>query len=553
MTMRKFIVTFAAFITVCSLFLTGCGSETPDPLELAMSAEIAEESISLSWDSVEGADIFRLLRKTREDSDFRFVCDITEGSGYTDENIEQGIDYIYKVKVYDGAVMIAEGICDPVGIPFPPRISAVRQIEGKTFEVEWDRTDTECVVRGKDASGWHEIGRSNNGLLRFENTNDCTELSVYAVGASAEESEAVTICASSSVLAVTALDTWTNAVELGVSNGDWTFEVARSETGNGEYTTIGSSDENVFYDTKIAEDTVPYWYRFRCHGDRFEGAWSEAVQLGAGGRDIVYVPVMMYHEFLPQGERGEDAFDEDIITPEEFENDLKWLKANGYTTIVTADLAAYLEGNAELPDKPIILTIDDGKYSVYKSGWPLLKEYGMKASLAVIGSQIDAATADPQAREASSAPYCTWDEIKEMSDSGAMEIVSHTQSMHAYTHNGRHGADCAPGETVEDLLPSAHADARTIMNKIEQLTGSPVTAMAYPFSIRSSVSDRTWMETGYKLLLCGNNDEVHYSKWNPMIREAGLNSHSALLRRIGRVEDTPINVYLRRYEELIAK
>jgi len=554
LTARKSIVIFvAALIAVCALFLAGCGSETPDPFEVAIRAETAGKSISLSWDAVDGADRFRILRKNMEDSDFRFICDVTEGSGYTDEYVDQGIEYAYKVKVYDGAVLIAEGVCDPVGIPLPPCISAVRQIEGKTFEVEWDRADTECVVRGKNASGWLEIGRSNNGLLRFDNTNDCTELSVYAAGEDAEDSEAVTICASCSVLAATALDTWTNAVELGVSNGDWTFEIARSETGDGEYTTVGSAEEKVFYDTKDEESTVPYWYRFRCLGDRFEGAWSEAVQLGTGARDVVYVPVLLYHEFIPEGERSDDAFDEDIITPEEFESDLIWLKENGYTTINTAELAAYLEGRAELPDKPIIISIDDGKYSVYKSGWPLLKKYGMKGSLAVIGSQIDSASADPKAREGSSEVYCTWDEIKEMSDSGAMEIISHTQSMHAYSHNGRHGADCAPGETVEDLLPSASSDARTIMNKIEQLTGSPVTAMAYPFSIRSSVSDRTWLETGYKLLLCGNNDEVHHSKWNPMIREAGLNEYSALLRRIARVGGTPVGRYLRNYEELIAK
>ena len=546
-------VDFAAMVlTVCVLFLTGCGVK-PEPAEIALTAEATERSISVRWDAVDGSDRCRLFRKGREENDFRFICDVTEAAAYTDEYLEQGIEYVYKLKVYDGSEVIAEGLCEPVGLLASPRITAICQIGGETFEVEWEHHDRECVVYGKNASGWFEIGRSEEGLLRFENTEKCTELSVSSAGEDAIRSEAVSFCGSCSILAVTPLDSYTNVVELDAPNGEWRYELARSETKDGAYTIVGSADDSVFYDTMDTENTIPCWYRFRCFGERFEGAWSEPMQLGTNARDVFYVPVILYHEFLPEDELDSAEFNEDVITPGEFESDLIWLKEHGYSSITTADLAEYLEGGAALPEKPVILSIDDGKYSVYKWAWPLVMKYGMQGSLAVIGSMIDSATEAPQARENSRTPYCTWDEIKEMHDSGAMEIISHTQSMHVFSHDGRQGADCAPGETMEQFLPSAESDAKVITDKIEQLTGSTVVSMAYPYSLRSSEADRAWLGAGYKLLLCGNKDTVHNSKWNPMIREAGLNGHSALLRRIARISGTSVGKYLDDYEELLAE
>jgi len=542
----------AAVLTVCMLFQTGCTGK-PEPAAIALIAEATERTISLQWDVVDGSDRCRLFRKAGEESDFKFVCDVTEGTAYTDEYVEQGIEYVYKLKVYDGSAVLAEGLCTPIDLLASPRITAIRQIEGEKYEVAWEHYDRECIVYGKNSSGWCEIGRSKDGLLRFENTENCTELSVSSAGKDAIRSDGVSFCGAGSILAVTALDSWTNTVELGVPDGEWRYELARSETRDSAYTIVGSADDSVFYDSRDEENAIPYWYRFRCLGERFEGAWSEPVQLGTNARDVFYVPVMMYHEFLPEDEIDDTIeFRDDVITPDAFESDLIWLKEHGYSTVTTAALAEYLEGGAALPEKPVILSIDDGKYSVYKWAWPLLMKYGMQGSLAVIGSMIDSATEAPQARENTPSPYCTWDEIKEMHDSGAMEITSHTQSMHIFSHDGRQGADCAPDETMEQFLPSAESDAKTITGKIELITGSTVVSMAYPYSVRSGEADRAWLTTGYKLLLCGNKESVHHSRWNPMIREAGLNGYSALIRRIGRLEDTPIGMYLGDYEDLLA-
>ena len=75
--------------------------------------------------------------------------------------------------------------------------------------------------------------------------------------------------------------------------------------------------------------------------------------------DPVLLPIIMYHEVKPN-KSGKDA-----IQPWEFEADLKWLADNGYTTIVMADLIAYVRDGTPLPEKPIILSFDDGYYNNY--------------------------------------------------------------------------------------------------------------------------------------------------------------------------------------------
>ena len=550
----------AAVLTVLALVLAGCGKAEPEPDEIALTAEVTERTITLRWDAVDGADRCRIFRKTAEESDFRFINDVTGSNSYTDAYADPDTEYVYKLRVFAGEAVLAEGLSVPIDLLASPEITAIRQLGAREYEVEWDQYDGECVVYGNNSSGWQELGRSENGRLQFENTKNCKALAVSSTGADAIRSAAVPICGTPVILSATALDSRTNAVELVAPNGEWSFELARADTKDGAYTAVGSTDSRVFYDVQAAEDasdeddTLPCWYRFRCLGDRFEGAWSEPVQLGTNAKNVFYVPVIVYHEFLTADEYDETAdFKDDVITPEAFESDLIWLQAHGYSTITTAALVEYLEGGAALPEKPVILSIDDGKYSVYRWAWPLLMKYGMQGSLAVIGTMIDNATAEQSDREHSHEAYCTWDEIREMHDSGAMEITSHTQNLHVFNHDGRQGANCGPEETTEQFLPAAQADAKIIIGKIEEVTGSPTTTLVYPYSLRSAEADRAWLAAGYKMLLCGNRESVHHSRWNPMIRDAGLNENSSLLRRITRVEEEPVESCLADYEELLAE
>ena len=87
----------------------------------------------------------------------------------------------------------------------------------------------------------------------------------------------------------------------------------------------------------------------------------------------VEVPVVMYHSVL----KDEKYHGKYVISPAEFENDLQYLEAHGYTTILIQDLINYTKGG-ELPEKPVLLTFDDGYYNNYLYAFELAKQYQCK-------------------------------------------------------------------------------------------------------------------------------------------------------------------------------
>jgi peptidoglycan/xylan/chitin deacetylase (PgdA/CDA1 family) len=87
----------------------------------------------------------------------------------------------------------------------------------------------------------------------------------------------------------------------------------------------------------------------------------------------------MYHNFVSEEDiRNGIEFEEYSISPSDFEQDLIWLKENGYVTITSAELLYFLENKEPIPQKAVILSIDDGSWGVYTNAWPLLKKHGMK-------------------------------------------------------------------------------------------------------------------------------------------------------------------------------
>ena len=83
----------------------------------------------------------------------------------------------------------------------------------------------------------------------------------------------------------------------------------------------------------------------------------------------VAIPIILYHSIL----KREKITDRYAVTPNQLENDLVYIRDNGYTTITMSDLIGYVHGNGTLPEKPIIITFDDGFLNTYIYAYPLLK------------------------------------------------------------------------------------------------------------------------------------------------------------------------------------
>lgn len=139
----------------------------------------------------------------------------------------------------------------------------------------------------------------------------------------------------------------------------------------------------------------------------------------AGG---VSLPVLMYHSVAPVPER------QYCVTPETLESDLRYLQAHGYETVSPEELVAYTNGNGTLPEKPVMLTFDDGLYNNLSLVLPLLETYDMCAVVSVVGIFTDEYAPDAPHNDVYS--YLTWEDLKQMHDSGRITLGSHTYDMH---------------------------------------------------------------------------------------------------------------------------
>ena len=345
------------------------------------------------------------------------------------------------------------------------------------------------------------------------------------------------------ITSVTRLDIATNVIFFLDENTGCDYEIRRQDE-SGNWSTIGKTADHIYYDTSAPENGR-YNYKVLVLGTDGEMAESEAAPENTNPKTVFGVPVLMYHEFVTQEDLDSGiAFDEYAIYDHEFEHDLQWLQQNGFSTITVRELAQYLNGQGEMPDKPVILTIDDGKFGVYKNAFPLLRKYNMKAVLAVIGTEIHGASEAPELRSESPAPYCTWTELAEMSASGYIEIASHSYGLHVYQHGGRIGANCGEPDTMADFRMDAYKDFRTLQDCLENYDIPAAVAFAYPYSERSVPADGVWLQCGYQMLLGGNMESVRASRTNFFLQEAGLNAHSSVLRRIARMHGTPIEDYI---------
>ncbi|MEM1485497.1 polysaccharide deacetylase family protein [Oscillospiraceae bacterium PP1C4] len=209
-------------------------------------------------------------------------------------------------------------------------------------------------------------------------------------------------------------------------------------------------------------------------------------------KEVVYLPIIMYHEVKPF-KTGKD-----VITPEEFENDLKYLAKNGYTTITMTELIDYVYNEDELCAKPIILSFDDGYLNNYKYVLPLLKKYHAKIVLSIIGKNTDDFTRILDNNLDYS--HVTWDQLNEMIDSGHVEVQNHTYNLHSLTTN-RQGCKEMPGESLWHYEQAMTEDIGKFQEQITLMTGETPNTFAYPYGRKSKNTDLVLKKLGFKATL----------------------------------------------------
>lgn len=160
----------------------------------------------------------------------------------------------------------------------------------------------------------------------------------------------------------------------------------------------------------------------------------------------VVAPILLYHHIAENGQPNRY-----YVPPAAFEAQMQVLKEWGYTSITISRLLDALIYGAELPEKPVVITFDDGDLDVYQNAFPIMQKYGYTGVFYIVANRLR------------SEGFVSVEQLKEMAAAG-WEIGSHGMSHKDLTET--------------DNLAYEMLDSRLLL---EQEVGVEVRTIAYPF------------------------------------------------------------------------
>lgn len=138
--------------------------------------------------------------------------------------------------------------------------------------------------------------------------------------------------------------------------------------------------------------------------------------------------VLSYHEISEKTETLDSSY---AVTPEHFEEQVRWLMKSGYHFISIDDILKYRKTKKPLPPKAVLMTFDDGYQSVYTHAYPIIKKYKIPIVIALVGSWMEAKEiVDFDGHTIAREKFLSQKELREMVGSGLVEIGSHTYFLH---------------------------------------------------------------------------------------------------------------------------
>jgi peptidoglycan/xylan/chitin deacetylase (PgdA/CDA1 family) len=209
------------------------------------------------------------------------------------------------------------------------------------------------------------------------------------------------------------------------------------------------------------------------------------------------LPILLYHDLS-------ESTDGAAVTPESFGRDMLALKENGYTAVSFADVRDYAERGTELPEKPVVISFDDGYRSNYLFAYEILKEFGMKGVVNMIGVSVGKSTYKDTSQPI--IPHFSYAEAREMYASGVMDFQSHSYAMHDSLpledpQTFRNGVLPKKGEGEREYIEVFRADVLQSKTEAEKNIGADVFVYAYPMGFYSELTEALLIETGFSVTL----------------------------------------------------
>lgn len=254
--------------------------------------------------------------------------------------------------------------------------------------------------------------------------------------------------------------------------------------------------------------------------------------------------VLSYHDIrddvVPKGDPDPYA-----VSTANFAMHLDWLRAHDYVPVSVQQVLDARSGGGALPERAVLLTFDDGLRSTYTRVFPLLRAYGYPALVAPVTGWIGMSGDRRIAygpRDFDRDDFLTWAQLREMRDSGLVEIASHSHDLHRGI----------PGNPFGNLMPAAttrlwdgenyesdgawrtriQADLRTSRDLIERNTGAPPRVMVWPYAAynreANAIAHDLGMVLSFDLEGRSQQDDLGL-QGEPLVEQAALASLARLL------------------------
>ena len=188
-------------------------------------------------------------------------------------------------------------------------------------------------------------------------------------------------------------------------------------------------------------------------------------------RQQYVAPIIMYHRIDDKSKVSSLS-----VCPENFHRQIEFLKIHNYNVVKLEELPDLMK-KRKLPRRTIAITFDDGYENNYTCAYPVLKEFGIPATIFIVPALVG------------TEGYLTWDQIVEMSESGVISIGSHTMT-HAWLSD----------------LPEQKLDIEIFDSKraIEGHLRKKVHSFSYPLGgFNSHVRDKV-IKAGYRIAVATN-------------------------------------------------
>lgn len=210
----------------------------------------------------------------------------------------------------------------------------------------------------------------------------------------------------------------------------------------------------------------------------------------------VQVPVLLYHAFSPD---REGAVSYTWVSVPMLEQQLAALKEAGYRSVTLAQLADFAETGAPLPEKPVVITADDGYLNNLTLAAPVFEKYGFTLSVAVIG--VSEGKESYKDTGTPIIPHFSLDQARPWVEKGVVELFSHTYDMHQSALDGAdYRLSVLPREGESDV-DYRSALALDFAKSAAQLGDMCAPALAYPHGRWTEEAEKAAKEAGFAVTM----------------------------------------------------